>query len=305
MSDNPNLKYDDGVWLVEGEARISPGGKAGVETKDSNYRPYNLPGEEIDDEDGSIVSDEFVIAWREQPAKQPVTSNKWWSPALLQKRSKNPDVGQWIEAKGGPSQRSRPMFNEPFCMNFVDMAAGYPEDLRKHGLRLWNQSDMYVFADQPGATVNSERFVIDNLAQPDAPIVTVGLHGVHPLQTDDPNKASSVVVKDYSEFHVDMGYGDRTNELAIRMASGVPYVIFERTKGNCPFSALGRFPRDKYRGEREQRHLQGMDPQKHKRTRFRFGGPLPARTSRRHETCGSSAAGRGGLLCAGGQGNLE
>jgi hypothetical protein len=242
MSDNPNLKYDDGVWFVEGEARISPGGKPGVNAGSSEYRPYNLPGEEINDGDGSIVSDEFVIAWGGQ-AKQPVTSNKWWSPALLQKRSKLPKVGQWIEAKGEASQRSRPMFNEPFCMNFVDMAGGgYPEDLWQHGLRLWNQSDMYVFADQPGATVDSERFVIDNLAQSDAPIVTVGLHGVHPLQTNDPTKASSVVIDDYSEFHVDMGYGDGTNELAIRMASGVPYVIFERVKGKAPFQLWAGSP---------------------------------------------------------------
>ena len=173
MSDNPEIKYDDGVWFVDGEARISPGGKAGVLSGNSNYRPYNLPGEVINEKDGSISSDEFVIAWGGQ-AKQPVTSNKWWSPALLQKRSKSPNDG-WILSGGEESQRSRPMINEPFCMNFVDMdKSNFPKPLWQHGLRLWNQSAMYVFADQPGVPVDSERFVIDNLAQPNAPIVTVG-----------------------------------------------------------------------------------------------------------------------------------
>jgi hypothetical protein len=246
MSDNPEINYDDGVWFVDGKARISPGGEAGVLSEKSNYRPYNLPGEVINEKDGSISSDEFVIAWGGQ-AKQPVTSNKWWSPALLQKRSKFSDVGQWIEDKGQESQRSRPMINEPFCMNFVDMAPdpnkiSFPKPLWQHGLRLWNQSAMYVFADQPGVPVDSERFVIDNLAQPNAPIVTVGLSGVHPLHADKPGSVSNVVVDDYSEFHVHMGYGDEKNKLAIRMASGVPYVIFERVKGKAPFQLWAGSP---------------------------------------------------------------
>src|SRR5262245_57022593 len=250
MGDDLKVVVSQGTSYVSGSSVITPvgNGKPGVkipgEPDDKNYRPYILPGQDINDKTGAVTPNEFVVAWGKQPKM--VTSNKWWSGALLQHAT------IWVFEKGTFTQRSRPMVNEPFRIDFVDMeGGGYPEELRQRGVRVWNQNEMYVFAgDQAldkdkNVVLSDNKFTIDNV-QPDAPIVTIGLRGVRPLANPAAQRVSNVVVNDYSEFHVEMAYategGGKRDELTIQMANGVPYVVFQRTAGDAPFQLWAGSP---------------------------------------------------------------
>jgi hypothetical protein len=247
MGDDLKVVFSRGTSYVSGSSVITPGGngKPGVDPKENpNYRPYIVPGQDINDATGEVTPKEFVIAWGREP--KIVTSSKWWSGALLQ----HPQ--NWVIDKGKKEQRSRRMINEPFYIDFVDMEDGYPEKLRQRGVRLWNQSDMYVFAgdqaldNNKNVVLSDNKFTIDNLAQTDAPIVTVGLRGLRPIANPAAGRVSNVFVNDYSEFHVEMAYanegGGKRDELTIHMASGVPYVVFQRTAGDAPFQLWAGSP---------------------------------------------------------------
>jgi hypothetical protein len=247
MGDDLKAIFANGTSYVSGISVIAPGGngKPGVKSNESNYRPYILPGQDINDETGAVTPTEFVVAWGRQP--KIVTSNKWWSGALLQHAT------AWIFEKGTHTQPSRPMINEPFRIDFVDMeGGGYPEELRQRGVRVWNQNEMYVFAgdqalnEAKAVVLQGNKFTIDN-GLPDAPIVTVGLRGVRPLANPAAGRVSNVVVNDYSEFHVEMAYaaevaGGKRAELTIQMANGVPYVVLQRTEGDAPFQLWAGSP---------------------------------------------------------------
>jgi hypothetical protein len=247
MSDTLKVVNVKGTSYVSGRTVISPTGKAGGNTTTTNFQPYVLPGQDFEPKDDKIETPEFIIAARDG-FSQPVTSNKWWSPALLQHASHRPREDGWVLDADIRSRRSRPMVNEPFRIDFVDMtnpdwpAKGYPPELLPIGLRFWNQSDMYVFTGDDKGDVDDNKFSIDNLAQSDAPIVTVGLQGVHPLANLAAGKLSNVVVNDYSVFHVEMAYADSGSELNIQVASGVPYVVLRRTKGSAPFQLWAGSP---------------------------------------------------------------
>src|SRR5882757_825651 len=149
MSDDLKVVSRNGASYVVGSTAISPKGEAGWNVNETNFRPYVLPGEDYKEKPNKIETPEFVIAAGKSPPgfSQLVTSNHWWSPALLQHHSGGTDTGWIIDQNNGP-RRSMPMVTEPFRIDFVDMTTNYGQELRPIGLRLWNQSDMYVFTDE-------------------------------------------------------------------------------------------------------------------------------------------------------------
>src|SRR5258708_22309878 len=152
-----------------------------------------------------------------------------------------PAIGWKIDQNNG-HRRTMPMVTEPFRIDFVDMTTNYGQELRPIGLRLWNQSDMYVFTDEKEKVgLSDNKFSIDTLAQVDAPIVTIGLQGVHPIENPPDGKLSNIVVNHHSVFHVEMAYANNGSELGIQIASGVPYVVFRRT-GDAPFQLWAGSP---------------------------------------------------------------
>ncbi|TAJ28025.1 MAG: hypothetical protein EPO67_16785, partial [Reyranella sp.] len=242
MSDTLKVVSVKGTSYVQGSTKITPVGTPGWDSLTSNFRPYVLPGEDYVEGSNKIVTPEFDIA-RGPGFKDPVTSNKWWSPALLQKKT-TPERPGWIIDGEGSTRRSQPMTSEPFRIDFVDMTnPAYPPELLPMGVRLWNQNAMYVYTGGDSIGGGDSKFSIDNLAQTDAPIVTVGLQGVHPIAGSQ-GKTSNVVVNGYSVFHVEMAYGDGAGNLSMQAASGVPHVVFKRT-GKAPFRLWAGSPATK------------------------------------------------------------
>ncbi|MFH1243902.1 MAG: hypothetical protein V1689_16295 [Pseudomonadota bacterium] len=117
-------------------------------------------------------------------------------------------------------------------------------DLPVQGLRLWNQYhiDVKTYPDKPGTNV----FCRGPVTGPESPIVTVGLEGVHPINSNTEGEApesapwTNITVKNYSDWGVAMAYKnksghDLTSELTVTMANGSPFAWFERTAGHAPF----------------------------------------------------------------------
>lgn len=238
MSDNLKVVSVKGTSYVKGSTAITPKGTAGWDVHKSNFLPYVLPGQDyIDQPDNKIVTPEFVIA--KGPAfNDQITSNKWWSPALLQHYSYLPKVSGWVIDRDKAERRSQPMTNEPLRIDFVDMTKGtntFPDELMPVGVRLWNQNEMYTYTGGAPLGPGDNKFSIDNLAQTNAPIVTIGLEGVHPIANAPSDKLSNVVVNRYSVFDVEMAYSGSAGTMSMQAASGVPYVVFKRTSGTAPF----------------------------------------------------------------------
>src|SRR5262245_35895566 len=178
MSSQNEVKYSKGVSYYSASSVITPSnGVSGVKPDTTNFRPYILPGQAVDGDSGKVIKEKFVIATG--PKRPIVTSNKWWSPAMLQN-------SYWIQTKVDVTHCSKPMVNEPFRVDFIDTPPNvtYPIELIPVGMRLWNQSEMYVFAgDRAIADYN---FGFGAPSQPNAPFVTVGLNDVHPLINPPP-----------------------------------------------------------------------------------------------------------------------
>jgi hypothetical protein len=244
MSDNPKVVSVNGTSYVAGSTAIIPSkGTPGWDAKVSNFRPYVLPGQDYVEKTNKIETPEFVIARGTPPAgwNPPVTSNKWWSPALLQHQGR-PDENGWVIDGNNPPRRSQPMVSEPFRLDFVDMTSqAYPQALWPIGVRVWNQSDMYVYTGGDTGEVGDNKFSIDNLAQVDAPIVTIGLQGIQPLANPPQGKLSNVVVNNHTVFHVEISYSGKDSTLSLQAANGVPYVIFKRS-GPAPFQLWAGSP---------------------------------------------------------------
>ncbi len=238
MADNLKAVSVKGTTYARGSTAIKPKGTPGWNVQNSNFRPYVLPGERyLDNPENKIVTPEFVIA-KGPNFQDPIISNKWWSPALLQHATAPPKVKGWIIDGALQTRRSQPMTNEPFRLDFVDMTTGvenFPPELVPIGVRLWNQSEMYTYTGGAPLGPGDSKFTIDNLAQANAPIVTVGLQGVHPIANAPSDKLSNVVVNHYSVFHVEMAYSNSGSTLSMQTASGVPYAVFKRTSGSAPF----------------------------------------------------------------------
>src|SRR5215813_376574 len=172
MSKNPTVVSVNGISYVGGSTAIAPSkGTAGWDAAKSNFRPYVLPGQDYVEKDDKIETPQFVIARGTPPAgwNPPVTSNKWWSPALLQHASRASENGWVIDGsdadKNPKPRRSQPMVSEPFRLDFVDMTTNLPpqnytKDLAPVGVRLWNQSDMYVYTGDEKVGVGDNKFSI-------------------------------------------------------------------------------------------------------------------------------------------------
>ena len=91
-------------------------GTAGCDER-SHFRPYNLPGEYIDDANGgNIVGEKFFGPT--PTTNQPVQTSDWWNGAGLQYQG-------WVAGNdaGNVVARTRAMISEPFETQFVDLPA--------------------------------------------------------------------------------------------------------------------------------------------------------------------------------------
>ena len=239
----PEVVAEKMVTTVKGSEIVVPAtGTPGCTTL-YNYRPYNVPGEAVKETVNpcEIINLPYEIAYDENCAK-PVQTSDWWSGVGL----------QWSGWAFGydptnPAVRTQGFINEPFQYQFVDLpdskkVAGL--DLPVQGLRLWNQYhiDVKTHPDKPGTNI----FCRGPVRGPESPIVTVGLEGVHPINSDTGGNAptsspwTNIKIKNYSDWGVVMTYknkngDDITSELTVTMANGSPFTWFERTAGHAPF----------------------------------------------------------------------
>ena len=84
-------------------------------TNGSDFRPYNLPGEFIDDaHGGAIEGEKFFDAYAND--NQPIQTSDWWNGAGLQYQG-------WVVGNdaGNVVPRTRAFISEPFQTQFVDL----------------------------------------------------------------------------------------------------------------------------------------------------------------------------------------
>ena len=246
---SPPVNTEGAASILEGPERITPDrGTPGV-TNAQNFRPYNLPGEFIDDaNNGNIVGEEFFRAYAN--TNQPIQTSDWWNGAGLQYQG-------WVDGNnaGNVVLRTKPFVSEPFETQFVDLpneqtVAGLDEAV--NGVRMWNPStlDVYTGYTDP-ADVPTMLFGRGSIQGQKSPLVTVGLQGVHPIV--DPKTGTvptakpwtNVRIQSYTDWGVTMSYaGDEdvvgSGELTMSMANGSPFTWFDRTRGTAqanPFQA--------------------------------------------------------------------
>jgi hypothetical protein len=224
--------------ILQGPERIVPAqGTAGV-TNSFPFRPYNLPGEYIDDAAGGVIEGQkFFVAYANQ--NQPVQSSDWWSAVGLQWQG-------WIVGNDpkNPVVRTFGFVSEPFQTQFIDLPAQQLVpglDAPVHGVRLWNPSAIDVFtAFTEPVYIPNMLFGRGDIQGQKSPLVTIGLQGVHPIRPNDgavPTAPpwTNVRIQSYTDWGVTMSYADGGSELTMTMTNGSPFTWFERTQGAAPF----------------------------------------------------------------------
>ena len=234
----PQVDTTGAAGILSGPERIVPAqGTAGV-TNAFPFRPYNLPGEYIDDAHGGVlVGEKFFDAYADDT--QPVQTSDWWNGAGLQYQG-------WVAGNdaGNVVARTRAMINEPFESQFVDLPAQQLVpglDAPVNGVRLWNPSvlDVYTGYTEPKEVPNM-LFGRGDIQGQKSPLVTVGLQGVHPIRPNDgdvPVAApwTNVRIQSYTDWGVSMSYADSGSEMTVSMANGSPFTWFRRSQGSAPF----------------------------------------------------------------------
>src|SRR5262245_40638233 len=173
---NTVVTQQSAQW-VEGNQRITPAkGTAGT-TPYQNFRPYNLPGEFIQETPppGAIITGTYDIAYANK--NQPVQTSDWWTGVGLQWPG-------WVQGVNptNPVIQTPAIFNEPWNLNFMDLpndpqynkvAPGLP--IAPQGLRLFNRSAMRIvtYATVPTDTMTAATtmFGYGDNAQQDSPII--------------------------------------------------------------------------------------------------------------------------------------
>lgn len=233
------------VTTVRGSKKIEPAqGTEGTGTT-YNFLPYILPGQYANPKTQQIENLPFDIAYANR--QQPLQTSDWWTGIGLQ-WSNNDQTAGWVVGRRpeeGQAGRSKAFIAEPFHLQFVDYgdsAANAPLGVTPypHGLRLWNQNNISVRTGAEGPDFPfdpTQNFAGRGNAAEPSPVVTVGLRDVHPLGTEVRNQPpwSNAQVQSYSDWGAVASYADANGELTATMASGSPYVWFERTKGQSPF----------------------------------------------------------------------
>lgn len=224
------------VTTVVGSSPVTPAG--GTVGPSGNYLPYIVPGQQVDKDGITILNNPFDIAYTTR--QQPLQTSDWWTGLGLQ-------WSGWVvgrTAAEGHIGRSGGFISEPFQMQFVDVLNPIPGlSVPLQGLRFWNQNAITLRTD--GKINTSDSFNPANnfvgrgeIAFEGSPEVTVGLANVHPLGTEQPQKApwSNVKVVSYSDWGVIVSYADAGSELTLTMSNGSPFVWCERTKGSAPLT---------------------------------------------------------------------
>ena len=239
---------------TEGTSKIKPAQGSEGTGASYNFLPYSLPGQYPNPVTQQIENQPFDIAYASR--RQPVQTSDWWTGIGLQWSNDQQTAG-WVvgrSAAEGKAGHSKGFIAEPFTMNFIDYGDAPSNDILgikplPAGLRLWNPNKLSV--QNKGQVTPSDKFDASNNyagfgnpAEP-SPAVTVGLAGVHPLGPDVRTEApwSNVKVQSYSDWGAVVSYADTSGEMTITMASGSPFVWFERTKGTAAFQVWAGDPK--------------------------------------------------------------
>lgn len=225
----------------------------------ANWCAYSLPGEYVDPKKcvrtDPNLGRKYQVAYA-NPGAQPVQSSDWWVSLGMQWQG-------WVQVQGGdyPYRTTPGILSEPFQAGFVDLRdwwapltppnpqpPPHPPFEPAKGLSLWNRNDMIVYTgDVFGingkphhvSSYPSDFAVVGgNAADPQSPILTVGLSGASPLFPASASGTppwSNVTVQHYSDWGVEFAYADSGSQLTFTMANGSPFVWAERTAGNAPF----------------------------------------------------------------------
>jgi hypothetical protein len=240
QSTEPLMDTQGAASILSGPQRITPAaGNAGV-TNGFAFRPYNLPGEFIDDAAGGVIEGETFFDARAN-SNQPIQTSDWWNGAGLQFQG-------WVVGNdaGNVVARTRAVISEPFQSQFVDLPAQQLVpglDAPVHGVRMWNPSVLDVFtAYTDPAAVPTMIFGRGDIRGQKSPLVTVGLQGVHPIRPNDGDVPTArpwtnVRIQSYTDWGVTMSYADSGSELTMSMANGSPFTWLQRTQGTAPFRA--------------------------------------------------------------------
>src|SRR5215216_4591127 len=240
QSSGPLMDTEGAASILSGPQRIEPAaGTAGV-TNAFAFRPYNLPGEFIDDQAGGVIEGQKFFDARAS-GDQPIQISDWWNGAGLQFQG-------WVVGNdaGNVVARTRAIISEPFQNQFVDLPAQQLVpglDAPVNGVRMWNPSALDVFtAYTDPADVPSIIFGRGDIRGQKSPLVTIGLQGVHPIRPNDGDVPTAspwtnVRIQSYTDWSVTMSYADSGSEMTMSMANGSPFTWFQRTQGTAPFRA--------------------------------------------------------------------
>ena len=233
QADGPIVKTNNLAGWVEGNVPVTPA--KGTPGRGNSYywEWYFLPGQTTTKASpGKITGAPYYLAYANQ--NQPVQSTDWWAGVGMQWQG-------WVKGNdaGNPVIRTSAFFSEPFYYDFIDL----PDqllvpglDLPVQGLRMWNQADIHVYADDPNPLQNL--FGRGDLTGQRSPIVTVGLAQVHPIANYPAPVTppwTNVKIQSYSDWGVVMSYADNGSELTMTMANGSPFTWLQRTSGDAPF----------------------------------------------------------------------
>lgn len=232
-------------------------GTPGADADKANYMWYILPGMGEANKPDNAMEERlphhpFYLAYANQ--NQPVASNKWWSQIGFQWFVPETGAGWAFDYDNGLA-RTGAFVNAPYYMQFLDFernGAGNPLKVNVTGLRLASMNSLYVSDRGKRIEYNQQekKFVLSkfdpqwnavergNINPETQPVVTVGLRDIHPLGEKKRDKApwTNVRVDSYTDFGAVLSYSDNGSTMQINMASGSPFVWFNRTAGSAQFA---------------------------------------------------------------------
>jgi Glycosyl hydrolase family 81 C-terminal domain len=249
---------DGPASYVSSSEKLKPTpGTPGADAAKANYMWYILPGMgEANNPDNAMEErlphQPFALAYANQ--NQAVASNKWWSQIGFQWFVPETGAGFAFDWDQGLT-RTGAFVNEPYYMQFLDFeknGKGNPLGTDVTGLRLVSTNSLYV-SDKGKRIEYNEKEKKQQISKFDPewnavergninpetqPVVTVGLRDIHPLGEKKPDKPpwTNLRIDSYSDWGVVLSYTDNGSAMQITMASGSPFVWFNRTSGSAQFA---------------------------------------------------------------------
>ncbi len=171
-------------------------------------------------------------------ATQPVQSSDWWSNLMFRL-----DPGS-VQSPIDPSQQAQFAYgnnfldSEPAIVRFTNDRFTDDQHPWRQGLSIYNPEALEVMPGPTGAAATTETtygftgntpLTLGIGGTTNAQEITpLGVAGNHPANGTDENQLN-VRVNSYSEWGVQVGYGDTTDSLTVNMLNGSPFTYFTKS----------------------------------------------------------------------------